>query len=247
MNITALSAPPATLAPHYLPALEQAIAHIDAQFDPQAIVVSGSILRGNPDPGSDFDIHVLWAHPHRRRIQLHFAGVPAEIFLNPPEWIPRYLEQEAQQGRPLTADMLASGWLIRDRDGQMQQFIDMARSQLAAGWLVSADTLQRMRYEAALLFEDAAEVFRRDPHTARLLQASAIEAGLRCWFASQQRFLPRPKARLAMLAETAPDLHGLVLEALQASTAHAPSATLALARALIGAEGFFCWDSGEQP
>ncbi|SMC26323.1 hypothetical protein SAMN02745857_02451 [Andreprevotia lacus DSM 23236] len=247
MSTFSLPEPPATLPPHYLPALEHAIAHIDATFDPLAIVVSGSILRGNPDPGSDFDIHVLWSLPQRRRIQLRFDGVPAEIFLNPPAWLARYLQDEAQQGRPLTADMLASGWLIRDRDGQMQTFIEMARHQLAAGWQVSADTLQRMRYEAALLFEDAAEVFVREPYTARLLQASAIEAGLRCWFAGQQRFLPRPKQRLAMLADAAPKLHALLIEAMQASTDHAPAATLALARALIGAEGFFCWDSGDQP
>ena len=47
------------LEPHHRIALEQAIEYISTITEPLAIVVSGSIVRGNRDPSSDLDIVVL--------------------------------------------------------------------------------------------------------------------------------------------------------------------------------------------
>ena len=80
-----------------------------SEFDPFAVVVSGSIVRGNPDPAGDFDIIVIHRHSWQRRVQKWFEGVPTEIFGNSPEWIESYLKQESAEGRPVMAHMLTTG------------------------------------------------------------------------------------------------------------------------------------------
>src|ERR1700733_3045561 len=53
----------------YTPALRAALDYIFDNFRPFAIVVSGSIVRGNPDSSSDFDIVVLHDEAWRQRVQ----------------------------------------------------------------------------------------------------------------------------------------------------------------------------------
>jgi predicted nucleotidyltransferase len=43
-------------------ALRAALEYVFSEFDSFAVVVSGSIVRGNPDPASDFDIIVIHRH-----------------------------------------------------------------------------------------------------------------------------------------------------------------------------------------
>ena len=68
----------------YASALRSAVGFIAENLEPIGIIASGTILRGNPDPASDLDIYVIHRAAKRQRIQKFFAGVPAEIFINPP-------------------------------------------------------------------------------------------------------------------------------------------------------------------
>jgi len=94
-------------------------------------VVSGSILRGNPDRNSDLDIYVIHRQPFRRRIQKYFIGVPCELFLNNFAQVYQYFEQECKDNRPVTAHMLASGQVIRGAgDPELQELIHAAHGFL---------------------------------------------------------------------------------------------------------------------
>jgi UTP:GlnB (protein PII) uridylyltransferase len=75
---------PATLnlSAAHLEALRQAVSFSREIAEPAALVATGSIIRGNPDPTSDLDIVILHGQPWRRRIQRRFNGTPAELFFN---------------------------------------------------------------------------------------------------------------------------------------------------------------------
>ena len=87
------------LSEPYDRALRAAVAFILERFAVDGILVGGSIIRGNPHPGSDFDIMVLHRKNQRQRLQRFFHGVPAEIFVNPPQSIRGYFVEERRNGR----------------------------------------------------------------------------------------------------------------------------------------------------
>lgn len=89
------------LSDKYTVALHSAVEFILENYTVSGIIVSGTIILGNPDPSSDLDIYVINAQPFRQRLQKFFHGVPAEIFVNPPQSVERYLEKEQAARRPL--------------------------------------------------------------------------------------------------------------------------------------------------
>jgi predicted nucleotidyltransferase len=120
------------LSPSYDLALREAVAFILEQFEVYGIIVSGSIIRGNPHPSSDFDLVVIHAQPERQRLQRLFRHVPTEIFLNPPKTIRRYFEDEQKEGKPSTAHMLATGFVILDRDPVVNELREQAQELIGA-------------------------------------------------------------------------------------------------------------------
>jgi hypothetical protein len=138
------------LAPKYDAALRSAVRFITQTFEPVGIIASGTILRGTPDPASDLDIYVIHLKSTRQRIQKFFEGIPAEIFVNPPEKIEQYFEEEQQSGRPLTAHMLATGFVILDLDPVVETLRRKAKSCLAQPPTTSAQTIEMLRYLTAL-------------------------------------------------------------------------------------------------
>lgn len=94
------------LPDQYATALREAVDFVFARFVPCAVVAAGTIVRGTPSPSSDLDVYVLHHAPTHQRIQRFFSGVPAEIFVNPPAQVESYLEEEAREGRPITARAL---------------------------------------------------------------------------------------------------------------------------------------------
>jgi hypothetical protein len=243
MDLASIALP--ELPVRYDCALRAALVWVFGEFQPLGVVISGSILRGNPDASSDFDILVVHRLPWRRRVQKWFDGVPAEIFVNSTAWMDRYLEQEAADGRPVMADMLTTGTLVCSAGPEMGALIERARLSLERGACFSTAALQQRRYAAACLFEDALETADRDPATSALILGRAVEAAVAYWFASRQRFAPRVKDRLPEIREDEPETADLVEQSLLAGK---PSECLAAAEALaervIGHTGFFEWDSG---
>ena len=51
-------------------------AHVRATYKVHGIVIAGSIVRGEADPTSDFDVFIVHAEPSRLRDRRHFKTCP---------------------------------------------------------------------------------------------------------------------------------------------------------------------------
>jgi hypothetical protein len=234
-----------TLSANYDAALRLAVDYIFEEFESFGVIVTGSIVRGNPDAASDFDIVVLHDHSWRRRVQRFFAGVPAEIFVNSPAWMERYLAEEGVEGRPTMAHMLATGFVMFSSSEKTGELIAMARRSLEKGADFSDFTLQQQRYSAACMVEDAIEMTVRDEAAGMLILGRAVDAVIGYWFASRQRFSVRSKEQLAVIRDEEPETAGMIEEAMLGATVETRvDAARRLAQTVIGETGFFEWDSG---
>lgn len=236
------------LAEPYAEALRDAVALILGRFTPQGIVAAGSIVRGTPHRSSDLDIYVVHAAPVRQRVQRLFAGVPAEIFVNPPAAIRGYFGEEQASGRPLTAHMLATGYVVLDRDPVIAELRSEAAALLAQPPVLSAAQLQRERYMAATLFEDAIDVADADAATADLLLGQAVPLLLQHLFRRSGLFVPRTKELLARTAALDADV-GALARQFYGAPEHRERRALAeqIADRTIGGRGFFEWESAVEP
>ena len=187
-------------------ALRRAIEYILGRYRVSGIVASGTILRGNPGPSSDLDIYVIHAEHFRQRVQKFFNNIPAEIFVNPPQAIEGYFREEQAERRPMTAHMLATGYVILDLD----PVVDALRAkaiELLSQPPGAPKELVMPRYMAALLLEDAMDVAQTDPATAQMILSQAVSEMLKFPFIQSGQFIPRTKSLLAELekfdAETA--------------------------------------------
>jgi hypothetical protein len=199
-------------------------------------------VRGNPDPASDFDIH---RHSWRRRVQKWFDGVPTEIFINSPEWIGTYLKQESADGGPVMAHMLATGAVVYSSSPETHWLIERAQESLEQGARFSEAALERQRYGAACLYEDAFEVADRDATSAMRILGRAVEATVRYWFACRRRYSVRSKEHFEQLRSEDPVTGDLIERVLLAPVfVDRTAAARDLAQRGIGHTGFFEWDSG---
>jgi hypothetical protein len=228
----------------YRSALVEAVELVFARFEPAGIVVAGSILRGTPDRASDLDIYVVNSRPQRQRIQQRLNGVPAEIFVNPPGQIERYIEDERARGRPSTAHMLATGFVVHDPEGVVAGLRATAAAHLEAGPQYTEPALRFERYAIADCFENALDMAGSDAETCALLLHHAVELAIRHRFRQARQWLPFDKQQLRALDELDPSLGRYARAFYAASDVHA---RIELAREIIsrvaGATGFFEWES----
>ena len=232
------------LSAPYDRALRDAVAFILQRFDVLGIVASGTIICGNPDPSSDLDIYVIHAQQKRQRIQKSFDQVPAEIFVNPVSSIEAYLRDERKEGRPLTAHMLATGFVILDRDPVVEQLRQRARALLAEPLSSDDAQLTWLRYGAALQYEDALDIASTQPPSANMILSAAVHDMLRYRFWTANRYLPRDKDLLDALKEIDPDLAASAREFYEtADIARCLALAEKIANRTIEARGFFEWES----
>jgi predicted nucleotidyltransferase len=233
------------LPERYDRALREATAFILSRFEPLGIIAAGTIVRGNPGPSSDHDIFVLVSGSKKQRIQKMFAGVPAEIFVNPPRAVERYFENDRKQNRPITAHMIATGFVVLDRDPEVERLRALAREYLErSAELSEADRIWQ-RYAAALHLEDALELVETDPEAATFLMHQAVNDMLRfTFFANRDQHVPRWKEILQVVCELDPAAGELARRYLSASSLEErrPLA-VELADRICGAHGFFEWES----
>ncbi|MBN2305194.1 MAG: hypothetical protein JXQ72_11985 [Anaerolineae bacterium] len=233
-----------TLDEPYNTALRAAVTYILDTFEPLGIIASGTIIRGNPGPSSDLDLYVIHGELWRQRVQRWFDGVPAEIFINPPDAVWGYFESEVRDARLLTAHMLATGVVILDESPVIEELRSWARTMLQAQPNPSAERLVQMRYLVAAEFEDARDVAGTDPLTARLILAKAVHGMLHVAFWKANRFIPREKDLLATLADLDAPL-GELARTFWSTNDLTQQIELAgqIADRTIGARGFFEWES----
>lgn len=235
------------LAEPYHTALRQAVTYILTHYQPVGLLACGSILRGEGSPNSDLDLYVLHAESFRQRVQKFFNGVPAEIFINPPGQVQRYLEEEAADGRPITAHMLANGFVVLENGSILSELRQAARARLEKPPEFSPQALTIARYMAAAQLEDALDVCDTRPETAELIMGLALHAILRYRFLQSRRFVPRDKDMLLALAALDAPSAADVQAFFHATNLNEKRERMeVLGQRILGVTGFFEWQSEPQ-
>lgn len=234
------------LPERYASALRDAVGYILDRFDVVGIVASGTVLRGEPDLTSDLDIYVVNREPFRQRIQRFSRGVPTEIFVNPVSAIRGYFPEEHEDSRPITAHMLAAGFVILSRS----RIVDELRAE-AEQWLAKPCNpphwrLVMERYFAATQYEDALDIAERDQPTALLILNQAVTAMIHYWYKSNGHFIPRSKQLLSRLVSLDEKLGLDAQRFFTAPLEERWSLARKIAYQTIGVYGFFEWESGRQ-
>ena len=238
-------------------ALREAVAYIIGRFDVVGIVAAGTIIAGKPDASSDLDLYVIHKQPFRQRIQKLFSRVPAEIFINPPGMVERYFAEEAAYGRPVTAHMLATGFVVLDLDPVVHKLRTRALEILAqpepatgriTGGRYEPKRLDAARYMPATIYEDAVDVAERDPATSQMLLSWAVLDMLRFVFVRAGMHQPRHKELISAVGEIDAVTAGLAGEFYEtADLAARLDIAGRIADQTIGVRGFFEWESDPEP
>ena len=233
-----------TLSALYDQALRAAVAYILERYDPLGIIASGSIIRGNPGPSSDFDIYVIRADNQRQRVQKRVAGVPAEIFTNNPAAVRHYFAEERKDGTPITAHMLATGVVVLKRHPVVDELCSEAVTWLAQRPDLSPAALTSLRYMTADQYDNAKDVQQIDPATATLLLNQAVSEMVRYAYLAANRNVPRVKEMISTLESFNFQLKQMV-ESYFLATDNGQRFTLAaqIAAQTLGVEGFFEWET----
>jgi predicted nucleotidyltransferase len=188
-----------TLPERYSSALKAAVAFILKEYPKTiGIIATGTIIRGTPDPSSDLDLYVIHEDDYRQRVQAFFNSVPAEIFINAPEVIEKYLQEETDEGTPITAHMLGTGVLVAAADPIVKILVQKAKVELLKQSPLPKNLIWR-RYELATLFEDATDLSHKDVATSRMILSLVVERMLLYYFTKEGKAQPRLKDLLKEL------------------------------------------------
>ena len=226
-------------------ALREATRFVFAEVDPVGIIATGSIIRGQGHGSSDLDIYVIHEAPFRRRVQQFFRDVPAEIFINPPHAVRGYFVEEHRDGRPITAHMLATGFVVYSSAAIVEELRAEAREWWERPTLLSEADATRERYGIATRLEDGADVTHADSRTATMLLNQAVASMLEFFCLTKAGRVPRSKELLALTEALDSEVGRLATAFFSAATTtERLQAAEALADRTIGARGFFPWDSG---
>jgi predicted nucleotidyltransferase len=228
----------------YNTALHEATRYIVERWQLVGIIASGTIIRGNPSPSSDLDLFVLHRAPERQRVQRFFGGVPAEIFVNPPERVERYFEAEKRDGRPKIAHLLATGFVVYGGDPVVEELRARAVQALGSRPEPPPESLVRQRYAVATWLEDAEDVAEVDADLCAALLYKAVEGAVEYRFWDARQWQPRAKDTLSALESLDAGLAARVRAFYRSAN---PTDRLRLAheivRQTVGATGFFEWES----
>ncbi|MBE2240369.1 MAG: nucleotidyltransferase domain-containing protein [Caldilineaceae bacterium] len=229
-------------------ALHLAVNDVMEHYRPIGIIAAGSVLRGQGGPTSDIDLYVLHHAPYRQRLQRRYAGVPFEIFINPPQQVRRYFEDEHAAARPITAHILTTGFIVLDRDPAVQTLRTEAAAWLAKLPAPSDDALLWRRYLIVDALDNARDIVDVDAACASLILGSAVSHLVEYAFLAHNQHLPRQKELLRALDALDPTA-GATARAFYAATDIHERLRLAttLAMQLTGAVTFFAWDSAQLP
>ncbi|MBX2998384.1 MAG: nucleotidyltransferase domain-containing protein [Caldilineaceae bacterium] len=231
----------------YTTALKQAVDYIIERYNPVGLIASGSVLRGEGDATSDLDLYVIHEQGWRQRAQRWFNGVPAEIFVNPPQMIRRYFVDERQEGRFVTAHMLATGAVILNRGDVVERLRAEAAQELHQPPGLSEAALTMQRYMAATLLEDALDIEAKDPINALFLLEQAMPQMIQYAFLAANHPLPRAKKTITALAALDPVLGELARRFYtEADPAQRFTCAKEFAQRILGVTGFFSWEGERQ-
>jgi hypothetical protein len=230
-------------------ALEQAVAFVRGRYEPWGILVTGTIVRGAPDPNSDLDLYVLHDAPFRQRVQRWFNGVAVEIFVNSESAVSGYLESESRDGELITAHMLATGVVLLATDPhRMEELRLRARASLDQPPRWTEAQLVRGRYAAASFVEDAIDKREADPEVSMRLLSRALEALVSYWFKKHGLNQPRQKEIVGKIESVDAELGALLRRFWGDSSWESRfEAGMTAVDRVLETRGFFEWESEKEP
>jgi Nucleotidyltransferase domain len=226
-------------------ALKEAIEWIEEQYNPIGIIASGSIIRGNPNKDSDFDIYVIHEQPFRQRIQKYFNGVPCEIFINTIEHTKSSFEKEQSENRPVTAHMIATGKIIKGKEKDtIQSIVQEAIEFSIKPKQITESNLIQLKYFLANLLEDANDCVDLDKLTCAYIHSKTMDKLIDYWFVVNQIPLPRMKERMATIKKADLAFYNKIEWVFkQTDLTQKLHDTNELIKNTIGTTGFFEWES----
>jgi len=233
---------------HYGIALDQALTWINSNYISTGIIVSGSIIRGNPDKHSDFDIFVIHNNLFRQRVQKIFNEVPFEIFVNNIEQVYKYFESELANNRPVSANMIATGQLYKGRDNpSILTLIDDAKKYVLLSKPLTDEQLTFRKYTIANLFEDATDIYATDETTTLYILDKIVIDIIDFIFSSKQQPLPRLKDRIKTILELDNAIGLSITKYYSEKTIEQKyELTKQMVLGLTGATGFFEWSTAPE-
>lgn len=229
-------------------ALEKAIEWIKSYFNPIGIIVSGSIIRGNPNDKSDFDIYIIHEEGFRQRIQKYFDGVACELFINTPNQVCAYFEQDYHSNRPVTAHMIASGvFYFGENHSECKKIVETAKSYLSKKPIVSDKRLIFDKYSIALSFEDAIDMKNIDSVTASYFLHKSMYDLINFLYYKNQIQLPRAKERISTIKLLFPEIYIHVINFYTSNQIDQKIEIMQfLMNTYLGEIGFFEWESEKE-
>ena len=226
----------------YDTALKEIVNYAFQRYNPVGIIASGTIILGNPDASSDFDMHIIHMEPYRMRVQKFFNGIPTELFVNPPTAFDQYFEESKQ--RPCMANMLATGIVIFQSEPVIDEIREKAGKILVKAPEVPEPDLTMSRYSSVLFLEDALDLLEKDPATTDLMLNKAVFSMLEYYFQSQLMFHPRFKDLISVLSKLDPELGKLVGNFyLSKNLGEKTAIAEKIADITVEARGFFEWET----
>ncbi|HEY8700831.1 MAG TPA: nucleotidyltransferase domain-containing protein [Arthrobacter sp.] len=120
-----------------------------------ASILGGSAASGTATSTSDLDIAVLYPDGHANFAETtSFRGWMVETFVHTPESLQFWYQKEAEERRPIIAELCASGILLTD-DGSGDAWQSGARSQMAQGPRpLTGPERDSRRYSLSALIDD---------------------------------------------------------------------------------------------
>jgi|GEM_PF-270737 len=239
--------PPPPLPGPHAAALAAALAVLDAREDLTAVLLCGSVLRGEAGPTSDLDLYCVVERPARQRRHLVAASVLVEVFLNPAAQIRRYMADERRENRPSTAHMLTTGHVLLDRRPEVLSALRAAAAALlASGPDPLAGVARDLRiYHLRDAYEDAVDAAEAGADAAPAF-AACLVAALELHYALRRRWQPKLKRIAAHLRTW--DAEAAALLAAYAATPGLPALSALVAHVLVedGGLPIRSWDMPEE-
>lgn len=228
----------------YGAALVEACWQAMERYDARALIVGGTILRGEGHATSDLDIVLIHGKYWRQRAQYWANGVPVELFVNPVSALRAAMRSEVTTGRQVMIHLFRTGVILSDRDGSAAHLRDEAETLFAAGPQIPEAAIVARQYQVACLLDDAIDIRTIDPERSRSLLNQALDGAAELHFLRAGRWQPRSKVLYESIAHDDPAA-GVELRAiLQAWTsADVTERARALLERLAGVRGFFAWAS----
>lgn len=181
-------------------AVAQAKMLVQQRFpDAHAAWLGGSFARGTATSTSDLDILVLLdGPPGPFRESLVDDGMPVELFVQTPESLLHFREEDQQRRQPTTARLVGETILLVDRDGDAVRIADDCVREIAAGPKALSDKeSQALRYALTDMREDL--VGSTSSAEELVLAAQIWEASARLLLAHERRWQGTGKGLLREL------------------------------------------------